>query len=296
MKQIPTHDSSNVYQLWLDGAKDLVACWDLQPHRENQGQWNNQRYAIENYPSFYGCRDESEARDVLTKGYPEGAAIVEKLAADIAAELPPPKSRRRVRKWRDDGDELNLERLQSGHDTCWRSMHRQLKSACGLIEVVQGWGSGCGTDTSKLQWSGAAALALTDMLEKADYSVELALIGAMHARRYAAYAGSVVRIDLKRMGELVDLEQLAAVAVYPAAWRVYGLCAFQQSPYNSGSNYDNHPHARMSQFQPNGMWDYRPNVMTLTLPEVHSYEHAKTSVLNSLKQLDSLINPQELIV
>ena len=172
-------------------------------------------------------------------------------------------------------------------------MHRKLKSACGLVEVVAGWGSGCGATPKELQWSGAAALALTDMLEKADYSVELALIAAMWDRHRQA---SLVRVDLKRMGELVDLEQLAAVAVYPPAWRVYGLCAFQQGPYSSGMDFNQHPHELFQQFEPNGMWNYRPNVMTLELPESHSESEAHNNVLAALKQLESLVNPQELIL
>jgi hypothetical protein len=292
VKNIPANSSNNTWQLWLDGATDLLAVWNLSPSREGRAQYDRQRDALTRRSHFYGARSELEARSVLTKGYPEGAKLVETLAKAIEKEMPPPKSRRRMRRWREEGDEISIDRLRQGYDTPWRSMHRQLRSACGLVEVISNWGDDCGATISQLQYSGAAALALTDLLERADYSVELALVAAMVPHVYGE-GTSLVRVDLKRMGELIDLEQLAAVAVYPAAWRIYGLCAFQQGPYSSGTQYDSHPHSHAHIHEPNGMWNYRPNVMTLNLGTSVDFNSAKTNVLEALKQLDSLVNPTE---
>jgi len=296
MKAVPVNPNKPIYgqtwQLWLDGPSDLVKVWDMPPHSFDLHQRDNQRNALERRPHFFGVNSEPEAREVLAKGWPQGAAMVEALAARVQETLPPPKSRRRVRKWREDGDELNIDRYRLGYDTPWRSMHRKLKSACGLVEVICSWGESCGATVEQLQWSGAAALALTDLLEKADYSVELALVAAMGG--YHTVGTSLVRVDLKRMGELVNLESLASVAVYPPAWRLYGLCAFQQSPFGSGDDYNSHPHARAWQCHPDGMWDYRPNVMTLVLHESHNEQAAHANVLEALKCLESLVNPQEI--
>lgn len=280
-----------LWQLWLDGAEDLVKVWDQKPSRHEQTQHDKQRKAVERSPHFYGIRtNETEARNVLTHGYKEGAALVEALAQAITEEMPEPASRRRVRKWREDGDELNLDRYRLGYDTPWRSMHRKLKRAPGLIEVVTAWGENCGADVGQLQWSGAAALALTDLLEKADYSVELALVAAMQNGNDT----SLVRVDLKRMGEVVNLETLAAVAVYPPAWRLYGLCAFQLGPFSSGDNFNSHPHSSFMNVQESlGMWDYRPNVMTLKLAGCDTESSAKHVVLEALKNLETLVNPQD---
>lgn len=290
MKNIAPKLNGQTWQLWLDGASDLISVWDLPPSQHERDQHRKQRTALGRASNFFGCRDEPEARAVLTKGYPHGAKLVEALAKEITDEMPPPKSRRRTRKWREDGDEISYERLQLGQDP-WLSSHRQLKSSCGLIELVSAWGEGCGATVEQLQWSGAAALALTDLLEKADYSVELALVAAMHD--HGREETSLVRVDLKRMGELLDLEQLAAVAVYPPAWRLYGLCAFQQGPYSSGDNFNSHPHSTCHIHEPAGMWNYRPNVMTLTLGSCDNASNAKRNCLESLKQLESLVNPQE---
>lgn len=293
MKQVDKQSltSSPTWQLWLDGAEDLLKVWELPPSPHEVSQHNQQRRALGSRPQFFGVgvNGEAEARHVLTYGYKEGAALVEVLAKNIEAEMPEPASRRRVRKWREDGDELNIDRYRLGYDTPWRSMHRRLKRAPGLIEIVSSWGESCGATAEQLKWSGAAALALTDLLEKADYSVELALVATMAD----ACSTSLVRVDLKRMGEVLNLETLAAVAVYPPAWRIYGLCAFQLGPYSSGDGYNSHPHSHFYGHESNGMWNYRPNVMTLELHGATSEDMAKTQVLEALQNLDSLVNPKE---
>lgn len=298
MDNKPVTNDSPTWQLWLDGAKELVEVWDMSPSREGQEQYANQRSALGTGRSvhhFYGAT-EADARRVLLHGYPEGARLVETLAKAIEQEMPPPASRRRMKRWSDcEGDELSVERMQSGHDDYWLSSHRRLKSACGLVEIVANWGDDCGATLNQLQWSGAAALALTDLLEKSDYSVELSLVAAMwHRGEYAnTQPVSLVKVELKQMGQLLDLEQLAAVAVYPPAWRIYGLCAFQQGPFSSGRSYNSHPHSHAHIHAPDGMWGYRPNVMTLQLQNSVDSESAKRNVLECLKTLESLVDPKD---
>lgn len=276
------------WQLWLDGKDDLLAVWNMPPSSEDASQHARQRDAVVKCQSFYGA-SEATARQVISEGWSDGAKLVERLSTKIEAQLSPPKSRRRTRKWSEDGDEISFERLQLGQDA-WLSSHRKLRSACGLVEIVASWGEGCGASQGQLQWSGAAALALTDLLEKADYSVELCLVAAMHSDTNLA---SLVRVDIKRMGELIDLEQLAAIAVYPPAWRIYGLAAFQLAPTSSGTSYNSHPHAEALAFEPNGMWRYRPNVMTVELAGAMTEDAAVASVTDAIRQLDSQVNPVE---
>lgn len=294
---------AQVWQLWLDGARDLLDVWNLKPSDADCAQWRNQREALSAGLGFFGVGSEAEARAVLTNGYSDGAKLCTDLAREIEEELPPPKSRRRTRKWNDDGDEISYERLVQGREP-WLSSHRQLRSACGLVEVVSSWGADCSASQDQLQWSGAASLALCDLLERADYSTELALVAGMRSMLYVnnrqTLLHELVRIDLKRMGELLDVEQLAAVAVYPPAWRIYGLCAFQQGPGCSGTDYHAHPHLDPIHaislgytLDVAGLWGYRPNVMTLTLGPSGDRAHAKQTVLSALKQLSNLVDPQE---
>lgn len=281
---------ASCWQLWLDGKADLLSVLNVPPSPEDKDQRDRLVSCLNNssHRGFYGA-SEAEARSIIDKGWPEGAQMVEALAKQVSEQLAPPASRRRTRKWDVDGDEVSGERLQLGYDEVWQSSHRKLRSSCGLVEVVASWGEGCSASLNQLKWSGAAALALTDLLEKADYSVELALVAAMISRD--GYA--LVRVDLKRMGELIDLEQLAAIAVYPPAWRIFGLAAFNLAPMPSGDDYNSHPHGRSFDCTPNGMWDYRPNVMTVKLHGARDEMQAVAAVTEAIKELESLVNPQE---
>ena len=296
MDNKPVTKDSPTWQLHCDGARELVECFDLPPSSVGRYQYDEQRRAMAG-PAIYRFYGDTEAnaRKILLNGYPEGAKLVETLAAKIEDEMPAPASRRRMRKWSDcEGDEISVERMQSGHDDFWLSSHRRLRSACGLVEIIADWGDDCGATLEQLKSSGAAALALCDLLEKSDYSCELALVAAMSQYDGKSTNVSLVKVELKAMGQLLDLEQLAAVAVYPTAWRIYGLAAFQQSPFTSGSSYNSHPHSHAHIHSPDGCWGVRPNVMTLNLPASTDSESAKRNVLQALKHLESLVNPQEL--
>src|SRR5437879_3665222 len=122
---IPKQKIGACWQLWLEGASDLLQVWNLPPNPADKQQWDNQREAIARYTRFYGA-SEPEARRILTQGWPEGASLVQSLSDKISDKIGPPKSRRRVRRWGEDGDELNIDRQRLGFDNPWRSMHRKL--------------------------------------------------------------------------------------------------------------------------------------------------------------------------
>lgn len=279
--------------------------WDLAPSQAGKYQYDVQREALGKIASdvrkrmFFGA-DEPTARQIVLNGFPEGAKAVQELAAKIKEVIPPPKSRRRMRKWGEEGDEVGIERYIAQNENMWQSTHRKLCNACGLVELVVPWGLDCGASFNQLKWAGAAALAVTDLLEQADYSVEVALVAGMQDWNGATNepTWSIVRVDLKQMGELLDLEKLA-VAVYPPSWRLYGLCSFQQAPWGLGSDYNEHPHGNplgsemFAGENKSGMWDYRPNVMTVVLKQVKTEFEAIATAVKAISNLDKLVNPEE---
>lgn len=291
-----TSYTPRMWYCWLDGPADLVATWDMQPSLEGQGQRQRQRIALQkvgNTGSFFGAT-EAQARPVVLNGYAKGARIVETLAADISTKIPPPKSRRRVRKWGEEGDEACWERAQKGQDP-WLSSHRKMRSALGLVELVVSWGASCGHTQEELSWSGACALALTDLLEKADFSVELCLVTGMHSQ-YNPSDLSLVRVDLKQMGELIDVERLAGVAVYGPAYRIYGLNVFQLGPWPEGTAFNGHNHMcavhdRRYHGYKVPLWGYRPNVITLEIPSVVGRSGAIQEAIRAIKDLTKIVNP-----
>src|SRR2546428_3363497 len=140
MRQVNKKDAQTTgqcWQLWLDGAADLVKVWELPASYEGIGQWQRQREHLKTARGahFYGAT-EPVAREIVLKGWPQGAKLVRQIADAVEKIVPPPKSRRRVKKWSDDGDEYSYERQQQGKEYCWQSSHRRLRSAVGLVELI----------------------------------------------------------------------------------------------------------------------------------------------------------------
>ena len=75
-------------------------------------------------------REFASWEDVLAKAngeWAEGLAIIRGMQDQIerrVAELPPPADRRRRRKWSDEGDEIDNDRLRSGQEF-WSKCERQ---------------------------------------------------------------------------------------------------------------------------------------------------------------------------
>lgn len=272
------------WQIWLDDLNDLVKCWDMSAGSENKYLSANQRRNMAgdtHGPDFFQLtRGEPEAREIMQKGWPEGAKHIDEIQKQITSKLPPPVSRRRKAKWGDYGDEYSTERAEHGLDP-WRTSHRIVRRAIGLVELVCDWGGGCG-GAERLIYNGAMIAALIDILERADYSVNAALIAGMHVpapnNRDILYA--LLRMEVKQFGEAANPAKLSALT-HPSAWRVYGLHALSLVDHiKVGDDYCSHPHVPLIEahdFNGDGKYDahlpdafglygWRREVLTVLVP------------------------------
>lgn len=160
---------------------------------------------------FYGRRFSSWEDIVAATAEPwaDGLAVVERMLADLdGADLPKPVSRRRKLRFTEDaGDELDYDRLRDGRDF-WRSAPRATSRGPSTITIVADIRARCSIDHRDILWRGAAAVALTYLLEQAGYSVEL---WAAQAEQAAFSNGDMfLAVCLKQAGDPVDLGALAA--------------------------------------------------------------------------------------
>lgn len=190
-------------------------------------------------PGFVGRTWESwdaVSRDCQT-AWTAGADTVTELrdALDLA-DLPRPVSRRRTLRWReDDGDELDRDRLYAGAAP-WRATVRECRSGPQFVQIVTDVCTPCNIDHDDILWRGAAAVALTDILESAGYRVELI------AAQYVTHAyddnrrGLAAAVTLKRPGDPLDIATLAAAVsgwAYRSVWfAAYPYC--QPNDINGG--------------------------------------------------------------
>jgi hypothetical protein len=104
----------------------------------------------------------------------EGLQVLADMLAQLTtADLPKPVCRKRKLRWRDDdGDELDNDRLRSGQQF-WRSAYRQQVAGPQVVTILVDVAANCGVKYLDILWRGAAAVALTKILEDAGYRVEL---------------------------------------------------------------------------------------------------------------------------
>ena len=139
-------------------------------------------------------KDWKEGLDIL-------ADYVEKLT-DSA--LPEVKShRRKVRYNEFDGDEIDYDRLRAGQEY-WRKSERETTTGPSTMTILVDTSAHWGKRSKDILWRGAAALALTQILEEKGYSVELWLVNGS-----TLFSGKNTRVMtaccLKRCSDPLDI-------------------------------------------------------------------------------------------
>jgi hypothetical protein len=173
----------------------------------------------------FGCWEE--VRQAVRSTWPEGTALVEAMIEDLrTVEMPRPVSRQRRQRWAEDGgDELCMDRLRSGQGP-WREMHKESVTAPQSITLVVDVGARCTRESDSLMWRGAAAVALSDLLEAAGYRVTLVAV-RYAAANYSDGSASFVRVTLKRADQPADVAGLAAAVsgwCFRALWLTESYC------------------------------------------------------------------------
>lgn len=150
--------------------------------------------------------------DVMTSvrtAWPEGLAILDRMLEDLRhAALPTPKSRKRKMRWSSEsGDELDLDRLRAGQDY-WRTTRREMQTGPSTMTVLVDVGANCNVAAEDILWRGAAAVALTQILEAAGYRVELWSVIRSRELFNSDTTDGVVGCCLKRTEDPLDVSTL----------------------------------------------------------------------------------------
>ena len=178
--------------------------------------------------SWYGLdtpMDISELSSLVRGGWAAGARKLFDTAGKITA--PKVESLTRKSEWRDQGEELNLDKLYSGEiDTMWRGFKPQIKKSgrSRVVKIVYGLACYAGQSNESLFWSGACAAVLSDALVKAGYSV--AVDGLIRGRN----KGHEFELTIKIKGSesMMSVASLAGVACLSGFFRGIGHCLTTQ--------------------------------------------------------------------
>lgn len=139
----------------------------------------------------------------------DGMQAYEKMMYQLRdAKLPKPQSIKRTRRWSEEGgDEIDLDRLRRG-EAFWNDSHRENRpTSNATITIMANTSTPAYQDSMNVLWRGAAAVALTELIEQAGYRAE---VWAMNYVASALTSGKnlLSGVCLKRTGMPLNTSSL----------------------------------------------------------------------------------------
>ncbi len=276
---IATHD--DVRHIHCDSALDVVELtrptnrenirtkrlWDgvipSPTHRDITG-WG---------PRYWGkAASLAQFKDMLTETNPEGADLIRNLIAGLEHTAPPAVEIRRRSQWKDDGDEVDVQRMRNGElDRMWWGSTRSHRTVNPIVKIYVDNMASWIVDAKDLFWCGAAAAAAAELAERAGWRVELISIASSNHGDVTACSTWTV----KRSNEPLDLESIAASLCTSSALRTAHF-AMQEMTLTPRSSVIG------------GVTFQKPSFVTeedVWMHGANSEHEAKAQVLNALEQL-----------
>lgn len=147
---------------------------------------------------------EKSTQETWEDGIQELQMFIERLQK---TEIRPIKSHKRIIVWGTSGEELDLERLQAGDPNCWKSYKREKTDGPTTLTVIIDTSTPWTVDSMDILWRGAAAIALTHLLEEKGYSVELWVVAGSTLFANKSYP-CMQACCLKKTSDLLDMSTL----------------------------------------------------------------------------------------
>jgi hypothetical protein len=215
----------------------LRASAQVQGWKKEGNKWYAHKYLTQDRGQWLGIDGGAPAAlAALVDGYPHGEQMVREFHDNIAASLPRAVGVQRRRLRGAMGDELDIHAVNRGNvDRAWSTSSRALRRGSSILRLVVDICANGDTSASSMQWRGVAGLALSEVMSKAGYSVEIvaafAVSGYLASNRQGNMTCAVV---VKPRGVQADLGLLAATVALPAFFRTLGFCAIVRCADDQG--------------------------------------------------------------
>jgi hypothetical protein len=195
----------------FDSVEDLIATARRIPESSIEGTSIANRF---HRPQVVG-RDFSNWEEIYRDAqapWPEGVQIVERMTAELEqSDLPRPANRRRKSQFcEDDGDELDYDRLRGGQDY-WRTTRRESTTGPQTVTIVIDVNACREIKPRDILWRGAAAIAMTHILEEAGFRVELWIVHRA-LKAYTDDSAHCHAVCLKQAGDPLDISTFTVAA------------------------------------------------------------------------------------
>lgn len=209
---------AGVYTLseFLDRTSGPVDCED---NALAMASWRNERDV--NWMGLKGqIRGGESAFDCTARlvrdGYADGIKMMEAVSKNVTA--PTPMSVRRVPRWAESGDDVDMQRIWNGElDTAWRTTRRDARRGPQRVRILIDSIACGGDEAESMCWRGVAALKLADLLTEAGYSVQVESV--IQSKDSFSDTRYKLRTIVKEYEQPLDMLTLAATTALPAFFR-----------------------------------------------------------------------------
>jgi hypothetical protein len=162
------------------------------------------------------CKTGNDVKQLIETGWEEGRKKVAAFAEKIDLSEATPHDLRRRKQWCELGDTLDISAVYAGrHNMAWSRAKRQYGVAQQRVEILSNMICYGGEDSAVLFNRGAAAVALSDILESRGYITRIVVgfAGPLH--------GVSCRITVKDYDKPLDISTASAILL-PGFFRAIG--------------------------------------------------------------------------
>lgn len=209
--------------------------WGREPtwDDKNDGVARMKQRSLESRTSWYGADTADAITNLLD--WPEARRLADAHRRTLPDVRPP--EIKRVRRFRDDGDEFDRDRFDAGLEDCWQTRVRERVPGRGPITLTVQVGGACSVSARDLAWTGAAAMAVVDAAEAAGIRVEVKAISSS-ANTFTGLSDDLhVVVDVKGASDPIDPASLAVAMACPAFFRWQVIGSFLTLPWKVATSF-----------------------------------------------------------
>ena len=190
----------------------------------------------------YGSRDDASWAGGLAhledwtakaaKGWKEGVTRLRKSLKSLKPVRA--KSIRRRRRWKDQGEELDIHRVYSGNlDLAWRGFEKREATGSPILNVWIEASAGANRSADSLFWRGAAATAMVESLEESGYRCNVYVYSFTRNLYDSDFAkkDSFFAFCAKESNMPFDIERFALLTSHPSTLRTAFFSIYCSLPY-----------------------------------------------------------------
>ena len=190
--------------------------------------------AVDGRKEWSGTSSLDEACDLALHGWDEKRPEVDKLFAQLEADIASAMDEPFTTYYAHSGDSVDMGRYMSGDPECMVDYVTEPQARMGrVVKVIINGAMSCGISADDIIRRGVAVVALLDVIHKLGVGVELAVEMPVSngSTRYSTL------VKLHDSSEMLDINNMMYAVCHPSMLRRLAFGAIEQMPSEMFSNY-----------------------------------------------------------